>query len=600
MRFKNFLLILLIFLFYNTEARSAGFKSIAGKYAPMDINQWLLWESSEVINIVSPYKAAMSNQYPIGTGHLLYTDGFVWGGFVRDGRSPALRAGGSYYRNGVVPGWIVKPGDGVNPPQAVSPDDPRVRIYRIRKDIFDIDDEELRQDAAIFFNISADSVTSQQIDSLRQLYLKDWREWPADLGAPYYDRNQNGVYDPDYDEPGIVGADQVIWYAFNDLKEYKTMTLFGCPPIGLEIQVTVWAYKIGLSEAVFKRYRIFNKSGYSIDSMFVSQYLDADVGDFHDNLAGCDSVLMYGFAYNSRSYDEEYSRFFMVPPAVAGVLLQGPAVPSPGDTAIVDFQKVPDFKNLPMTSFWLHQTGGAIPSPELGVYEGTMLVYAILNGYAGIFPDGVPFPQLKVSFYSRQPTKFPANGDPVTGTGDVDGKNNSLPPGVRYFFINSGPFNMAPGDMQEIIVAYVAVLEGTEGDNISTVRNLQRIVPTVHKTYQEMVNFSPPVGPRSRKSEPSDSSGVFYFMLGQNFPNPFSGNTHIKFKLFKSMQIRLDVFNLLGQKIRTIYAGNMSRGEHFLRWDGKNTLGLKVPAGVYLLRLKSGALMQWRKLIILK
>ena len=55
-------------------------------------------------------------------------------------------------------------------------------------------------------------------------------------GAPYYDRNQNGRYDPDYGEPGILGTDQLLWYVVNDVNEAKVRALFGTLPTGMEVK----------------------------------------------------------------------------------------------------------------------------------------------------------------------------------------------------------------------------------------------------------------------------------------------------------------------------------------------------------------------------
>jgi len=44
------------------------------------------------------------------------------------------------------------------------------------------------------------------VEQVRQQYEQDWNEWPGEWGAPYYDRNGNGVYDAGTDEPGLLNA----------------------------------------------------------------------------------------------------------------------------------------------------------------------------------------------------------------------------------------------------------------------------------------------------------------------------------------------------------------------------------------------------------
>ena len=55
------------------------------------------------------------------------------------------------------------------------------------------------------------------MQSVIDQYALDWQEWPVDLGAPYVDVNENGFWDgPEIDTPGLLSADQVIWYVYND------------------------------------------------------------------------------------------------------------------------------------------------------------------------------------------------------------------------------------------------------------------------------------------------------------------------------------------------------------------------------------------------
>ncbi len=595
--FASTCLLMLGLLFINVFAQTPNLRN----FAPIDINQWKIWFTQEKTGSTIPDKAKWSGFFPQETAGLIYVDGLLWGGYVRDGREPALRVGGSYFYSGVHPGWIIKDGSPAEWARPVDPRNPRARIYRIRRDIFNIDPDSLRQDAASTFNIPLSQVTDDLADSLRQRYINDWNEWPADLGAPYYDRNQNGQYDPDYDEPGFLGADQLIWYVVNDASEVLPLQLFGSPPIGIELQVTIWAYRLGLSQTVFRRYRLINKSGATIDSMFVSIHATPDVGYFGDNLAGCDSAKSYAFVYNGYPHDKEFDFYNMAPPSVAYLLLQGPAVADSDTTGIIDFKRTPFVRNLPMTSFWLHQTGGSVPEPFPGIYEdGTLDMYAIMNGYArggkGFYESFYP-----VSCCRNCPTtKFPGNGNPLTGEGDIDGSGCSLGPGVRYFFMNSGPFTMQPGDFQDIIVATVGALPDDIGDNYSSLKNLFRILNVVRKAYRYFPDFEAPSGPREKPPVARDTTKYYNFKLEEACPNPFKGNTLIKFQLHANIHVHLTIYNLLGQKIRTLFNGNPGKGEFAFRWDGRNESGTLVPSGIYLVQLKSNYLVRWGKILFLK
>ncbi|GAB4328092.1 MAG: hypothetical protein Kow0037_02170 [Calditrichia bacterium] len=90
------------------------------------------------------------------------------------------------------------------------------------------------------------------------------------------------------------------------------------------------------------------------------------------------------------------------------------------------------------------------------------------------------------------------------------------------------------------------------------------------------------------------------FVLNQNYPNPFNPETNITFRVKKSGQYTLNIYNVLGQKIRTLLQETLSAGTYQLRWDGKNDQGAELPSGLYICRLSSGQSQQNRRMILLK
>ncbi len=73
--------------------------------------------------------------------------------------------------------------------------------------------------------------------------------------------------------------------------------------------------------------------------------------------------------------------------------------------------------------------------------------------------------------------------------------------------------------------------------------------------------------------------------LYQNYPNPFNPTTTIGFGLPTDSQITIDIFNLQGQKIKTLYDGMQTSGKHLMVWDSRDDNGLLVASGVYLYKL---------------
>ena len=88
------------------------------------------------------------------------------------------------------------------------------------------------------------------------------------------------------------------------------------------------------------------------------------------------------------------------------------------------------------------------------------------------------------------------------------------------------------------------------------------------------------------------------FVLGQNYPNPFNPSTVIPYEIPASAHVRLEVFNLLGQRLATLVDGVRSAGTHTAQWDGTDAAGRAVGAGVYIYRLSGGGVTVSRRMVL--
>ena len=88
------------------------------------------------------------------------------------------------------------------------------------------------------------------------------------------------------------------------------------------------------------------------------------------------------------------------------------------------------------------------------------------------------------------------------------------------------------------------------------------------------------------------------FALGQNYPNPFNPSTVIPYQLPVAGHVRLEVFNLLGQRLATLVDGVRSAGVHMAQWDATDAAGRAVGAGVYIYRLSSDDQTQSRRMVL--
>ena len=97
------------------------------------------------------------------------------------------------------------------------------------------------------------------------------------------------------------------------------------------------------------------------------------------------------------------------------------------------------------------------------------------------------------------------------------------------------------------------------------------------------------------------------FNLGQNYPNPFNPTTTIPFRVNGSqfmvhspVRTTLIIYNILGQRVNTLFDESLKPGTYQAIWDGKNDAGEKVPSGVYFYRLTSDNISETRKMVLMR
>ena len=90
------------------------------------------------------------------------------------------------------------------------------------------------------------------------------------------------------------------------------------------------------------------------------------------------------------------------------------------------------------------------------------------------------------------------------------------------------------------------------------------------------------------------------FQLFQNHPNPFNPTTRIRYEIPSSMPVRLKIYNMLGEEVRTLVDGHHVAGSFEVEWDARHNLGVRVPSGVYFCRLQGEGISAVRKMILLQ
>ncbi len=488
-----------------------------------------------------------------------YTSGFHWGGLV----DSEIRIGGARYTSSLQPGRYEE-----NNESQIA--DARKRVFRIRPDFQ-------------FANYKTAAIDENSNEAqIREQYVADYTKWPLNLGAPFEDVNKDRKFTDGSDIPGYPGADQTLWFVANDSNADNNKVIdfpFGSKPTGLEVQVTIWAYsgQPQLKNCIFKGFKLINKSKtQSISEMYVGMFSDVDIGEMVNDLVGCDTTLNLGYLYNSTDSEKVVGNNL---PVTGYVLLKGPTIDgSPSDYVIVNGKKVFGKKNLKMSSF--------NPFPKRYICDYCDPAQARPKNYYQALLGlnmwtGVPFVDLTTGVQTR----FPYSGDPKSNTGWIDeilDQNRD-----RQFQINSGPFNMAPGDTQEVVFAQIAYSGNNQIRNVEYLKYLAR---RVWDFYLD-TNFKHPIYLKEETELPT------YFSLEQNYPNPFNPETTIRYKVQAASKVSLKVYDLLGNEIATLVNEFKQAGVYNSTFS---TLRSSLTSGVYFYRLATPTSSITKKMMLIK
>ena len=100
----------------------------------------------------------------------------------------------------------------------------------------------------------------------------------------------------------------------------------------------------------------------------------------------------------------------------------------------------------------------------------------------------------------------------------------------------------------------------------------------------------------STKNDPAPLS----YSLYQNYPNPFNPETELMFSIAKKEMVTLAIYDILGNRIKTVLQKRLNPGSHRYSWDGLNDNGNTVSAGMYFYRMNTPSFSETKKMLLLK
>jgi hypothetical protein len=425
-----------------------------------------------------------------------------------------------------------------------------------------------------------------------------WQKWrdAVSLGAEFYDGDRDGIYnpvdknwnrtlDPDEDMPLLIG-DETAWCVFNDgLPSF--VRRWQSEPQGIEIRQTLFATNdTNLENVIFIRYSILNTGDVAevMDSVYFGVWEDADVGDATDDVVGCDTLLQSGFCY-ANAPDWVYGDN---PPSFFTSLLQRPIIETNqnSDTATINYgqiigtERFAGKKNIDISSH-VFMIGG---DPTLNDPGSISNARNYLEGKmkTGAYPEPCNWLYSEVHGEvdcNQVNPVFWVSGDPVNNVGWISTQNRD----VRNL-VSVGPFELEKDKPQEIIIAYV-IGRGTDYFNSITVarENVQRAIQEYQSNFASMTYTAPPPEP------------INNYILHQNFPNPFNPTTTIRYELPQNGVVTIEVFDILGQKVRTILNEFKRSGRYEVTFSSSG-----LASGVYIYQLRVNDFITSKKMVLLK
>ena len=321
----------------------------------------------------------------------------------------------------------------------------------------------------------------------------DYANWPFDDGAPAV-RTFNNLADS-LDARGrripLLIGDMTLWCVYNDAN-IAVHTNMNTPPIGVEVQLTAWAFNRSdaLGNTIFYKWRIINKSGQKIDSMYTAVWSDCDIGLGNYDFDGCDSTLGLGYTYSAIANNALYA---LQPPAAGFDFLQGPIVTSSGDTArLPDGRILPDKKILMMTSYLKYDNDASdLGNPATGA--------EVYNYFKGLTRTGQ-----QILDANSNPVKFMYSGDPTAPYNATTNWIEQGGGGDRRFLMTAGPFDMFPNDTQDVVAGN---LIAAGSDNLTATQALKDADILVQLAYDLNFKLAPPP-PAPRVEVASIDNGI--------------------------------------------------------------------------------------------
>lgn len=417
--------------------------------------------------------------------------------------------------------------------------------------------------ASLIQNFKPGMVGSDHANPLNSVFLvkqedapfgDSWKKWAIAVhnGAGFIDNgdgiynpvdlNGNGIWDEGEDKPEIIG-DITAYTLINDGVSGSTR-LLDFEPLGIEIGITISLFEDDtyLGNVCLVKFNVVNKSETvgNLDENYFSFWSDIDLSDdFTNDLVGTDTLNNSVFVYNEDNSSESKI-------AVYKTLLKGPKNNSLGITS---------------SMYYISS------HPEQGDPNTVGELYNYIRGYRRFgekFDVCNYHTVLGNEDCSEINPHFIFSGDPVTQTGWID----IVPTDVRIM-LNTGHFPLVNNQNVEMIFAYIL----GEGDSqINALANAKSTTSQFIDYFNENL--------LNTDDEPLVDIIPKEFVLHNNYPNPFNPSTKIEFQLPSESRVKVEIINILGQRVELLSDGVESAGVKEIVWNASG-----LASGIYFIKV---------------
>lgn len=343
----------------------------------------------------------------------------------------------------------------------------------------------------------------------------------AEQLAPYFDLDNDGVYEPFLGDYPKIKGDQCLYYILNDVNVHEAT---GSRSFGAEIHAMAYAFDCqedsALNNTMFFNYRLHNLSDTAYQDCYFGFWSSWLLGDGWENYSGCDTLLHSYFCYKGDSYDNGWYSGDTVwsygnhPPALSVTFL-----------------------NKSMTNY--------ISFADIGPASYPYDDYQFHNNQKGIFKDSTHITYGGYGWGGSIPTNYMYPGDPLDTLNGWTELTAGNPPCWELDLGSHGPFTFNPGDEISFDVALVFGRDFT-GNHLTSVNTMKERIEMVRFYFD---NDSTPCGGTFSLGGHNYYSNLAPPLL---YPNPVKDNVFID-GLNPDKDIRIIIYDIMGRCVHNNY-----------------------------------------------